>query len=122
MSQKPLESLGALVRSKRGQRKLRDVAREIEIGAATLLRIESGRIPDVVTFGKICKWLEVYPAAFLGTGRRSGSYLKRASENSIVLEFSAHLKADQVPKLETVKALAQMLLLAARTQYRPPES
>ena len=35
MQQKPLESLGALVRSKRGHRKIREVAGEIGIGPAT---------------------------------------------------------------------------------------
>src|SRR5271165_384902 len=55
MPRRPIESLGALVRKKRGTKKLRETAREIEIGPATLMRVESGRIPDLDTFGKLCK-------------------------------------------------------------------
>jgi transcriptional regulator with XRE-family HTH domain len=61
MPRRTLGSLGAMVREKRGTRKLRDVAAEIGIGPATLMRVEAGRIPDVGTFGKICRWLGVDP-------------------------------------------------------------
>src|SRR5713226_4333193 len=122
MAQKPLESLGALVRSKRSQRKLREVAREIGIGPATLLRVESGRIPDVLTFGKICKWLQVDPGTFLGfekeSDSRHGSHL--ASPGMSV--FSAHFKTPKTQQLETVHALARLLFLAAKMQYEEPES
>lgn len=113
MPQKPLESLGKMVRDRRGERKLREVAREIGVGLATLLRVESGRIPDVATFGKICRWLAVDPGQFLGFPEKS--------TGPQLLTVSAHFKADQNPKQETVSALAQMLLLAANTQHRAPE-
>lgn len=122
MQQKPLESLGALVRSRRGHRKIREVAGEIGIGPATLLRVESGRIPDVLTFGKICKWLEIDPGAFLGFRRTTDGQVTPVPKDSKTLVFSAHLKADQTPHPETVNALAQMLLLASRMQYQKPES
>ena len=122
MAQKPLESLGALVRSKRSQRKLREVAREIGIGPATLLRVESGRIPDVLTFGKICKWLQVDPGTFLGFKKESDSRPGNHPSSPGMLVFSAHFKAPQTQQLETVNALAQLLFLAARMQYQEPES
>src|SRR6267154_6458518 len=65
MPKRPLESLGLIVREKKAHRKLRETAKEIGIGPATLMRIESGRIPDVETFGKICRWLQVDPGTFL---------------------------------------------------------
>jgi len=122
MTRKPLESLGALVRSKRSQRKLREVAREIGIGPATLLRVESGRIPDVVTFGKLCSWLEVDPGTFLGFAKESDSETKAHHQTPNMLVFSAHLKADQTQQPETVRTLAQLLFLASQMQYQEPES
>jgi len=44
---------------KRGKRTLRDVAPEIGIAHATLARVESGRMPDLLTFSRLVKWLEV---------------------------------------------------------------
>src|SRR6266581_3880065 len=66
MSRQPLESLGVMVREKRGKKKLRETAREIGIGPATLMRVENGRIPDIETFGKLCHWLRLDPGSFLG--------------------------------------------------------
>jgi|SRR5882762_8353970 len=122
MTKKPLESLGALVRTKRGQRKLREVAREIGIGPATLLRVESGRIPDVVTFGKLCNWLKVDPGTFLGFAKESDPQSKAHLQTPNVMVFSAHLKADQTQQPETVRALAQLLFLASQMQHQEPES
>ena len=39
------------------ERNLRDVAREIGIGAATLLRIEQGKMVDGKTILKVISWL-----------------------------------------------------------------
>jgi|SRR6267142_456606 len=117
MPQKPLESLGALLRERRGSKKLREVAAEIGIGAATLLRVESGRIPDVATFGKICKWLELDPGVFLGIELKTAQKRKVSSSPSGTLEVSAHLRADRTARPETIKALAQMILVAANTQF-----
>jgi transcriptional regulator with XRE-family HTH domain len=96
------------VREKRLQRKLRETAREIGIGAATLMRIESGRIPDVATFGKICRWLKIDPAEFLGYDRGKG--------RSPLPVITAHFKADRNPREETIRALAEMVLTVIRTQ------
>src|SRR5438270_13799008 len=59
MPTRKLSSLGAMVKKKRGSAKLRETAKAIGIGPATLMRVESGRVPDVSTFGKICQWLQV---------------------------------------------------------------
>jgi len=77
------------------------------------MRVESGRIPDVETFGKICKWLKKDPAEFLGidAGPR-----KATSSQQPLTVIAAHFKADQTPKPETVRALVQMVLTAMSTQ------
>ena len=115
MPRRPLESLGALVRERRGARKLRETAAEIGIGAATLLRVEGGRIPDVATFGKICEWLGIDSGVFLGSEEslRNKSVPPGLGQRLLV---SAHLKVDQTPQQETIKALAEMILLAANAQ------
>ena len=90
----------------------RDTAAIIGISAATLMRVESGRIPDVETFGKLCAWLDVDPGQFLGYTKKAAA----AEVKSEPLSISAHFKADKTPKPDTVAALAKMILLAMRTQ------
>lgn len=111
MAKRTLQSLGALVRQRRGANRLRETAQKIGISPATLLRVEAGRTPDVVTFGKLCNWLEIAPGAFLGSPT-SGD----ASSSHQHIQISAHLKSDRNPKPETIKALAEMILLAANTR------
>lgn len=117
MRRKPLESLGEMVRDQRGKSTLREAAREIGLSPATLLRVESGRIPDVGTFGLLCRWLQVDPSVFLGAPPRSRADAAAPGDGAL-LQVSAHLRADRLPSPETASALAQMLLLAARQQ--PP--
>lgn len=120
MPRRPLESLGATVRKRRADKKLRETAREVGVSAATLMRVESGRIPDVETFGKICRWLMIDPSAFLGMGQPSVAAGESEAMHSPVLTVSAHFRADQTPKPETVHALAQMVLYAMKSQPRTP--
>ena len=112
MSKKPLESLGALVHERRGAKKLRETAAEIGIVAATLLRVEGGRIPDVMTYGKLCRWLGIDPGVLLGC---EASSKHGASVGDPVLLVSAHLRINQA-RPETIKAVAEMILLAANAQ------
>lgn len=104
------------MRERRGTRKLRETAAEIGIGPATLLRVEGGRIPDVVTFGKICQWLGVDPAMFLGVDDAARKKEGVHSGERQRLFVSAHLKVDQTPQAATIQALAEMILLAANAQ------
>jgi len=76
------------------------------------MRVESGRIPDVETFGKLCAWLEVDPGRFLGNSKKVNS----AEAKTETLSISAHFKVEKEPRPETVTALAKMILLAMRTQ------
>lgn len=117
MPKRSLSNLGTMVRKERGERKLRDTAKEIGISPATLMRIENGRIPDVATFGKICSWLQVNPGDFLG-------FIQDGTSDQLpspLLSISAHFKADKTPKAETVNALASMLLMAIQSQESSTE-
>jgi transcriptional regulator with XRE-family HTH domain len=111
MPRRTLESLGRLVRDKRGARKIRETAAEIGIGTATLMRIENGRMPDLETFGLVCKWLSVDPGSFLGFEARS-----LEPQESNLTEVSVHFKADKNPQTATVNAIAQMVQFAIKNQ------
>jgi transcriptional regulator with XRE-family HTH domain len=116
MPSRSLESLGALVREKRGAKKLREAATEIGVSAATLLRVEGGKTPDVATFGKICKWLQLDPGSFLGfeaTNAAQGLGIASAPHTQV----SAHLRMDATSQLPTLQALAQMIILASNQQF-----
>ena len=117
MPKRPIDSLGPMVRKKRGSKKLRETAREIGIGPATLMRVESGRIPDLDTFGKLCTWLGEDPKQFLGLDA-----LERhpSPEESAVAVYAGHFRSDQTPKKATVEALARMMLLASLSQPKTP--
>ena len=110
MSRLSLSNLGAMVKKRRGASKLRETATDIGISAPTLLRVESGRLPDLDTFGKICRWLEVDPGDFLG--HPSQQPTAAPAETTI----SAHFKAEKLPEPETLKALARMLLLIVKNE------
>jgi transcriptional regulator with XRE-family HTH domain len=114
MSRLSLSNLGALVKRRRGASKLREAASEIGISAPTLLRVESGRLPDLDTFGKICRWLQLDPGDFLG--RPSQHAHATLAETTI----SAHFKAERLPEPETLNALARMLLLIVKSEISRP--
>src|SRR6266436_951724 len=60
-----LHALGLKIIEKRGDKGVREAAKEIGTSAATLSRVERGHLPDLETFGKICKWLGVDPGEVL---------------------------------------------------------
>lgn len=117
MPKRTLESLGALVREKRGKAKLRETAAEIGISPPTLMRVEGGRIPDVETFGKLCRWLQIDPGLFLGFEHKREP---EAQPEPPLVYMSAHYKTDHNPQPETVQALARMMMLARRMQPEGP--
>jgi len=55
----PLMKLGKVIRKYRvtSELSLRDIGKEIGIGAATLMRLEQGRDPDGATLTKVLMWL-----------------------------------------------------------------
>lgn len=54
-----------LIRAKRGDRSLREVANASGVSISTLSRVERGAIPDVNTFLALCDWLDVPPHEFI---------------------------------------------------------
>lgn len=73
MARITLETLGGLVRERRGSKGLRELAKDISISTATLSRVENGHVPDLDTFRRICKWLDLDPGEVLGMSSRKGT-------------------------------------------------
>lgn len=98
--------LAGMLKAKRGSIGLRDTASEIgEISSATLSRIEQGKLPDVETFIKICKWLEVTTETFI----ISKNEIKNVSPKDKIL---AHLRADRELDPETMNMLTKVIDMA----------
>ncbi len=100
--------LAAMIKSKRGNRGLRETAKEIgSVSAPTLSRIENGNLPDIDTYFQICKWLDVPTDFFAGN---STGLEKKASNSK--KELVAHLRADKTLPQSTAEALIEMINLA----------
>ena len=108
-----LQNLGTIVREKRGSRGLRTVASEIGTSAPTLSRIESGKMPDLQTFGKLCRWMELDPATLLDVIAQP---IDTAPSN---MAF-AHLKAHREIDPSTARALANAILKAQLMLHDAP--
>lgn len=109
-----IRELSALLRSRRGKRGLREVAKEVHVSAATLSRVEQGRVPDLKTFNLICKWLGVEPSRFFGdaraaAGKGAGSGTRKPPSTMTVIE--AHLRADPDLSPDTAEELSKMVKL-----------
>lgn len=108
--------LGALLRERRGGRGIREVAREIGISPATLTRIEAGRLPDLLTFRRICEWLKINPAEILGIPTRQTS--EHPAAERVPSEAAVHLRADQALPQAAASDLAQLIVFAHRELAR----
>jgi len=117
MTKLTLAQIGENMRKKRGERGIRETAREVGISPATLSRVERGNLPDLTTFGKMCIWLRIDPAMVLGVERpvSPGSPAQPAP-----LVASAHFRAGQTVSPELARALAELILSAQRMMAGEP--
>lgn len=101
-----------MVKSKRGEKGLRTVAQEIGgISSATLSRIEQGKVPDVDTFIKVCRWLEV-PTDYFTKIEIPNSSVGVSNYSKIV----AHLRADRELASETIETIVKLINLAYKAK------
>lgn len=106
-----IQELARMIRAKRGKRGLRAVAQEIEqeageVSASTLSRIEQGKVPDLDTFIKLCKWLGVSADHFTIENEN------RNTQESTPEIITAHLRADRTLDPQTAEALVIMIEMA----------
>jgi transcriptional regulator with XRE-family HTH domain len=97
-----LEDLGRLLQQRRGSRGIREVAREIGISHATLLRVERGHLPDLENYQKLCKWLGIDVASVVGPAIQTGS----------PPVAQVHFRKAPTISPKTAQALANMILRA----------
>ena len=105
-----LDKIVGMIQKKRGARGIRETAQEIGISSATLSRIENGNLPDITTFVKLCKWLDVPADEMLG-------FSHAAEDNSTANQkFTVHFKADKNLSPKAATALAE-LIIATQTSF-----
>jgi transcriptional regulator with XRE-family HTH domain len=107
MSEIDTRKLSDMIRSKRGERGLRDIAKEIDVSSSTLSRIEQGNLPDIETYVKLCRWLEV-----------STEFFTDSAEDTTEKKIVAHLRADKALSKETSEALVKMIKLAYKAHEK----
>jgi len=101
----PIEELGKLITRKRQGRGIRAAAVEAGVGHATLSRVENGHMPDLMTFARICHWLEVDPGEFLGTATT------KEAPKAVV-----HFRKEKTVSRDTAVALGELILAAQRAK------
>jgi transcriptional regulator with XRE-family HTH domain len=98
-----LENLGRLLQEKRGDRGIREVAREIGISHATLSRVERGHLPDLENYQKICRWMGIEISSVTGMASTT-------KEPAPVAQV--HFRKTPTISPKTAQALAKMILAA----------
>jgi len=97
------QALGLKLIEKRGDRGIREIAKALGTSAATLSRVERGHLPDLETFGKICRWLGVDPGDILGT---------KPETSRPIASAQTHFRKDQAVTPQTATALADLIIKA----------
>lgn len=103
----PIQDLGRLILKRRGNMGIRSAAAEADVSPATLSRVENGNIPDLATFAKICRWLEVDPAVFLGVE----TDVSKPKKPAVV-----HFRKKKTVSVDTANSLAELILAAQRAK------
>lgn len=106
-----LQQIGPLVKDRRGDRGIREVAAEIGISPATLSRVERGKLPDLETFSKLCRWLQIDPAEVLRVKRDPSP---RRVSGAGTTSIQAHFRADRNLSPKAASALAELILATQR--------
>ena len=109
-----LNSLGKLLIEGRGNRGVREFARDIGISHATLSRIENGKLPDLDTFAKICAYLKLDPAEMLQVDLSA----QRAAQRAEPPVAAVHFKSDRTLEPEAASDLGALILAAERELRR----
>jgi len=100
-----IDRLALRIEERRAGMGIRQAAKEAGVSPATLSRVENGKVPDLETFSKICQWLGEDPSEFLGF---------KASQSSGLPTAQVHFKKGSAIKLDSAKALGEMILAAQR--------
>lgn len=119
-------ALGEAIQRQREAQKLtvRAAAEKMEgVSPSTLSRIERGNLPDLDTYMRICRWLDVDPAHFAvqPVGKSEPERVSALNKEDIIV----HLRADRLLNQQTRDALITMIEVAyaaARRNVLPNEA
>lgn len=119
-------ALAEAIQRRREAKKLtvRAAAAEMDnVSSSTLSRIERGSLPDLDSYMRICRWLDLDPAHFAitPTGRKNAEQESPLKREDII----THLRADKLLNQQTREALITMIEVAyaaARRNILPDES
>ena len=101
------ELLASMLKSKRGKKGLRETAAEIgEISSATISRVEQGNLPDVETFIRLCKWLDVSTDTFITGDKIEQKDLSEKDKLVYQLRSSQELDAATINAMITMVDIA----------------
>ena len=101
-----IDALSKMIKSKRSDRGLREVANEIGISLSTLSRVENGNLPDIDSYMKLCKWLEVSIEFFTSHSQNA------ESKRQVVV---ANLRADKTLPKKVSESLIEMINLVYKS-------
>jgi transcriptional regulator with XRE-family HTH domain len=107
--------LGSYIKRKRESERLslRAVAKQTQVSASTLSRIENGTgVPDTPTLARLAKWLSIPFERIVGSGNSGESAIVYYPNESIPDIVEAHLRADRNLTPEVARALAEMFRVA----------
>lgn len=121
MSRMTIEQLGPMLKEQRGSRGIRAVAAEIGVSIATLSRVETGKQPDLDTFSKLCRWLNVDPGEVLGFSASTDRADADSATQAMGTGVYAHFRAEKSMKPETAQHLGALILAVQRAVGSEPE-
>lgn len=98
-----IERLAERIQEKRAGKGIREAASEVGVSPATLSRIENKKIPDLETFGKVCRWLGEDPSIYLGLAPQAQSFAPTVR---------VHFKKGAAIKQDSAKALGELIIAA----------
>lgn len=98
-----IDRLANKIAARRAGIGIREAAREVGVSPATLSRVENGKVPDLETFSRICRWLGEDPALFLGIEQTSAATAPSAR---------VHFKKGSAIRKDSAKALGELILAA----------
>ena len=123
-SEEPLVNVGELGAHLRRKRELdhlslRNVAKETQISASTLSRIENGTgVPDTPTLARLARWLNIPLERIVSGSSPTASVVVYYPQESIPDILEAHLRADPNLTPDSAVALAELFRVAYSAYHR----
>jgi len=99
------DKLAEVVRRKRGDEGLRAVAYIVGVSPSTLSRVEQGHVPDVDTYLRLCRWLDVSADFF----SKSVPHNLAGEPRDVII---AHLRAEKTLPSSVAAALIELIQTA----------